>query len=373
MTTTGPFNTPFTFTPIYKEKLWGGQSLSTALSKDIPENRCIGESWELSGYGSDISQAVLPEGTTISIQDLLENNARELLGVRLPSPLFPLLFKFIDANDNLSVQVHPSDVQAKKQGWGKCGKTECWYIVDAKPAGEIIVGFKKDITREAVKAAIQNNTLDTLLNRIPIAAGDVLFIPAGTVHAILDGTLLYEVQQTSDTTFRFHDWGRVDNNGNPRQLHIAESLDVCDTAYHEQHKIPAVTVQNQDGIMHSFRAACRYFALEEYVLSSGADFFLPSKQSFSVISILEGSLSFTAKQRTFSKGQTVFIPANICHQPIHIQAHSETRFLLSSIPGLATEVVEYLRNAGIPDETILLLGGHGEHNDLTPLLQTLTM
>ncbi len=368
MTTAGPFNTPFTFTPIFKEKLWGGQSLRTALSKDIPEKKCVGESWELSGYGSDISHAVLGEGTTVSIQDLLEHNARELLGTRFPSPLFPLLFKFIDANDNLSVQVHPSDVQAKKQGWGKCGKTECWYIVDAKPAQEIIVGFKKNITREAVEAAIQSNTLDTLLNRIPIAEGDVLFIPAGTVHAILDGTLLYEVQQTSDTTFRFHDWGRVDNDGNPRQLHIAESLDVCDTAYHEQHKIPAITVQDQNGIIHSFRAVCRYFALEEYVLSSEADFFLPIKQSFSVISILEGSLSFAAEHSTFTKGQTIFTPANLCHQPIHVQALSDTRFLLSSIPDLATEVIEYLRNGGIPDETILLLGGHGAHNDLKPLL-----
>lgn len=381
MTPDRPSSEPIIFQPIFKEKLWGGQKLKTALSKEIPENTAIGESWELSGYGSELSIAVAEDLHNVTIQQILENNPKEFLGDIHFTSFFPLLYKFIDANANLSVQVHPNDTQARENGWGTFGKTECWYIIEAKANARIVVGFKNGVTLDNVELGIKNNTLDTILNSIPITKGDVLFIPAGTVHAILDGTLLYEVQETSDITFRLYDWGRVDETGKPRQLHIAESLKVLDTSYHDRHKITPVLIENTDGIHHFFRAACKYFALEEYFFENYAKVSLPPKKSFTVISVLEGSISLNvdttsihavsihaASIHAVSKGQTMLIPAVCCNKAIDAEGEINTRFILSTVPDLKKEVVDTLRNFGISDEAIALLGGDPAKNDISPLL-----
>ena len=281
---------PIKFKPIFKEKIWGGQKLKTILSKEIPEDTKVGESWELSGYGSDLSTTFDKVSGNITLQQLVNSNPEKFLG-KVTGACFPLLYKFIDASAELSVQVHPDDTQAIKNGWGNNGKTECWYIVNAKPNGEIILGFKEGVSLEDVKSCINDNTFDTILNRVPISRGDVLFCPAGTVHAILDGTLLYEIQETSDTTFRFYDWGRVDKAGKPRDLHIDESLKVVDTTYHNQHKIVPVAVPNDKDVHHLFRAVCRYFALEEYYFISNMKLFLPPKTSFTVVTVINGTIS----------------------------------------------------------------------------------
>ncbi len=361
---------PLTFTPLYKTKLWGGQNLKKVLSKDIPENSPVGESWELSGYGSDASQCITPGFDTFSLQRLFKHYPNELAGAILSTPFFPLLFKFIDAQKNLSVQVHPDDTQACTHGWGDFGKTECWYVVDAKPPAEIIIGFKNGVTKADIIHCIEDNSLGSLLNRTPITKGDVLFIPAGTVHAILGGTLLFEVQETSDTTFRLYDWGRVDSSGTPRELHINEALHVLDTSYHTQHKITPVIAENSGGVSHTFRAVCRYFALEEYTLEPNAAVILPEKNSFAVISVLNGTFSCSAANDTasFSQGQTVLIPAACFTDPIRIIAREHTGFLLTTVPDLRSEVIDYLRKSGATDATIQALGGHPSHNDLLPLM-----
>lgn len=361
---------PIKFEPIFKEKIWGGRKLKTILSKDIPENADIGESWELSGYGSDLSTTSDKALGTITLQQLLDSAPEKILGYGTGS-YFPLLFKFIDAHTELSVQVHPDDSAALKNGWGTNGKTECWYIVDAKPKGEIILGFKEGVSIEDVQSTINGNTFDTILNRIPISKGDVLFCPAGTVHAILDGTLLYEIQETSDTTFRFYDWGRVDKTGKPRQLHIEESLMVVDTTYHDQHKIPPLAVPNSSDIHHLFRVACKYFVLEEYFFINGTKMTLPQKTSFSVITVIRGSISLYGKNtdlRTVSKGETVLVPAVLCNKAITVEGEKSTRFLISTVPDLKTEVIDYLREREIKDEKIALLGGFSARNDIIPLL-----
>ena len=362
---------PLLFTPLYKEKLWGGRNLKTTLHKEIPPDSPIGESWELSGYGADTSQCITNGFDTRSLQQLLEQFTTDLTGTIPPTPFFPLLFKFIDAHDRLSVQVHPGDEQARANGWGDFGKTECWYIAGAKPQGEIIVGFKDGVTLDDVRCGIRDNTLEQILNRIPIAPGDVLFIPAGTVHAILGGTLLYEVQETSDTTFRLYDWGRVDRNGNARDLHIEESLQVLDTSYHVQHKIPSVPADTVEGARHFFRAACRYFALEEYLFTADADIALPPKKSFAVISVLNGSPTVVTNgdKSRIAPGDTILIPAVCAKKSFRIEAAAETRFLLTTVPDLKTEVVDYLRNLGIPTDDIQSLGGSETHNDIIPFLE----
>lgn len=371
MTSVRSFSEPIIFKPIFKEKLWGGQKLKTALLKEIPENSSIGESWELSGYAPDLSIATSKNFNNLTIQQLLKENPKKLLGDIHASEFFPLLFKFIDANERLSVQVHPNDMQAQQYGWGNFGKTECWYITEVRTDREIIVGFKDGVTLNDVESGIKDNTLDTLLNRITITKGDILFNPAGTVHAILEGTLLYEIQETSDTTFRLYDWGRVDKTGKSRQLHIAESLKVLDTSYHDCHKIPPVLVRNANGVHHFFRVACRYFTLEEYFFEKSTHITLPPKKSFSVLSVLDESFSLQINNNsiyTFSKGQTVLIPGECYRENITVEGESHCRFLLTSVPDLKTEVVDYLRKAGISDEVITLLGGNPASNDIMGLL-----
>lgn len=362
---------PIKFKPIFKEKIWGGQKLKTVLSKDIPKDAAIGESWELSGYGSDLSTIFDKDLGTITIQQLLESNQKKVLGNTSISPHFPLLYKFIDASSKLSVQAHPDDSQARENKWGNNGKTECWYINDVKTNGEIILGFKEGVTINDVETCINNNTLDTILNRVPISKGDVLFCPAGTVHSILEDTILYEIQETSDATFRLYDWGRVDKTGKPRQLHIEESLKVIDTSYHTRYKIPPVSVQDNNGIEHLFRVACKYFALEEYIFENHAKIILPPKTSFTVITVIEGSISiygYNTDTYTTYKGETLFIPAGFCKKSVTAESENSARFLLSTVPDLKEEVVNHLRKTGISDEDIAMLGGAPARNDIIPLL-----
>lgn len=355
------------FPPIYKEKIWGGQQLKTSLKKNIPENKCIGESWELSGYGSDISFLLSKTGTKITLQDLIDSDSQALLGVSGNTESFPLLFKFIDALDKLSIQVHPNDNQARQNGWGILGKTECWYIVEAKPDARIIVGFKPGVTKDNIIFGIKNNTLDSILNYIPIQKGDLLFIPAGTVHAILDGTLIYEVQQASDTTFRMYDWARLDIYGKSRDLHIKESLAVVNTIFHNRHKIEPLLVSNNNGIYHYFRVVCDYFALEEFYFEVYGEIKMPVKQSFVVITVIDGKINLQLNNGVtsqFSKGQTILLPSNLCSQSGIINGCADTRFLLSSVPDIHCEVTDFLRSKGVADEKIYDLGGNVEVNVL---------
>ncbi|MBD3315965.1 MAG: mannose-6-phosphate isomerase [Chitinivibrionales bacterium] len=361
-------DTPLLFEPIYKEKIWGGRNLSTSLSKELPPEILVGESWELTGFDTDWSvvQGGKHAGTTL--QRLVEMFGPELLG-RIPfRDALPLLYKFIDANDKLSVQVHPDDYQARANSWGNFGKTECWYIVEAKPEARIIVGFKEGVKLSDVEKGIKDDSLGELLNTIPVSRGDMLFVPAGTVHAIMDGTLIYEVQESSDTTFRLYDWGRTDKAGVSRRLHITESLEVLDTEYHDRHKILPLTVDTPRGNRRSFRVACKYFVVEEYRLDVGGCEELPPKQSFQVITVLDRpvELVWTGGTMKVGTGRTVFIPAAL--REISIKADGGASFLASSVPDLRSEVIEPLRSRGVSDDSIASLGGNPTKNHLLPLL-----
>jgi mannose-6-phosphate isomerase len=303
---------PLLSKPIYKQKVWGGRTLSERLGKPIAPGSVIGESWELSGYGDDTSTVADGPLAGRSIAELVSSHADELLGggVAVDGTL-PLLYKFIDAHDNLSVQVHPDDRQAVAHGWGHRGKTECWYIVHADPGAQIIVGLRDGVTLAEVERGIAHNTLGPLLNCIPIAAGDCLFIPAGTVHAILKGTLVYEVQETSDITLRLYDWGRLEN-GKPRALHVKESLMVIDTSARGPHKVvPAERAADTPGVRRRLRASCSYFTLEDYLFDNAAEVRVPSRGSFQVATVVHGEahLRCSTGDRAVRLGDTVLIPA----------------------------------------------------------------
>ncbi len=227
----GLFPSPLRFEPIFKEKIWGGSALREKLNKAAPAGRPIGESWEVSGWGDSQTVVSAGEYMGLTLGELFALSPSDLVGKRAGAAeskgSFPLLFKFIDANENLSIQVHPNREQARSRGWGKRGKTEAWYVVDAAPTAKIAIGFNRnDVTREEVAEAADAGRLESLLNFVPARRGDTFFIPAGTVHAILDGILIYEVQEESNTTLRLYDWNRKCPAGNLRELHITDALDI---------------------------------------------------------------------------------------------------------------------------------------------------
>ncbi len=359
---------PVVFEPILKEKIWGGDNLSRKLQKKLPAGTRIGESWEISGYGNDLSVAISQPVEGLVMSDLLRIYGEAILGSSKEYSYFPLLFKFIDAQDKLSVQVHPDDEQAASLGLGSYGKSECWYVVDAEPDAHIIAGFRPGVSTADIQQAIETKQLESLLNYTPVKKGDVIFIPAGTVHAILGGILIYEVQETSDITFRLYDWDRLDENGERRNLHIQESLQVLDTSCHEHCKIAPVACADFEHGFHAFRAVCRYFALEEYKVSSQSHLSLPEKTSFQVITVLSGDtiVETQAGTREIKMGETVLLPAQ-CND-VRIDAKSESHFLVTTIPDISREVIQPLRALGVSDERICGLGGHGSKNNILKLL-----
>lgn len=216
---------PLKFTPILKEKIWGGNKIETCLKHSHMPN--CGESWEISGIVND--ESVVSNGF------LAENNLNELMEIYLTDMVgeknyekyglgFPLLIKFIDAQDNLSVQVHPDDTLAQEK-YGQNGKTEMWHVIQADEGAGLYIGFNQKVTEQQYVSAVENGTLELLLKFYPVKAGDTFMIPAGTVHAISKGVLLAEIQQPSDITFRIFDWNRVDENGKGRELHTEEALE----------------------------------------------------------------------------------------------------------------------------------------------------
>ncbi|MDD2286153.1 MAG: class I mannose-6-phosphate isomerase, partial [Paludibacter sp.] len=247
---------PLKFTPILKDKIWGGSTLKKLFNKPSETDK-LGESWELSGYNGDISVASNGFLAGKSLGELIENYKGDLVGSQVYDRFgrtFPLLFKLIDANDNLSIQVHPGDEVALERH-NSFGKTEMWYVIDAEPEGELIIGFKKDCTKEAYLKALEDGNLGDLLQCVKVAKGDVLFIPAGLVHAIGKGVVLAEIQQTSDITYRIYDYNRLDENGKERDLHTEDVLDVIDFTASSDPKTPYTRSINELATLVS----CEYF------------------------------------------------------------------------------------------------------------------
>ncbi len=219
---------PLRFTPIFRRYLWGGRRLETRLFKSLPPGDDYAESWEVVDHGQDQSvvRAGPLAGTTL--RRLVQQHGPDLLGRHQPLEQFPLLFKFLDAHRNLSVQVHPNDRQAARQTPPDLGKTEAWVILHAEPGSTIYAGLKRGFDRAAFAREVDRGTTELCLHSFQPRVGDCLFIPAGTVHALGAGLVVAEIQQASDTTFRIFDWNRVGADGQPRQLHIEQALDVID-------------------------------------------------------------------------------------------------------------------------------------------------
>jgi len=215
---------PLKFGPIYKQRIWGGRKLAEVFGKDLPPGQKIGESWELADLPEDKSVIANGELAGRTLRSAIEQYPKEIMGDTSFAGPFPLLVKLLDCQDILSVQVHPDPQTCRRMGAGE-PKTECWYIIAAEPGAVIYKGVKKGVTKERFAEAIGKGTVADTLAKVPVAAGECHFLPAGTAHAIGPGLLIAEIQTPSDTTYRVFDWNRLDDAGHARELHIEQALE----------------------------------------------------------------------------------------------------------------------------------------------------
>jgi mannose-6-phosphate isomerase len=324
------------------ETIWGGRRLERDEWKQLPPGDvAIGEAWETEI--STIAQNAPYTGKTLGA--LVQEYGEALLGAQVIAVFgkrFPLLAKFIDANARLSVQVHPDDRYAALHEGGKLGKTEFWYILDAAPGSSIIHGFKARTSRAEVQRAIESVTLENLLEEVPVAAGDVIFVPAGTVHAIGGGVLLYELQEYADITYRMYDYGRLTADGTPRELHVQQSLDVAHYDRSPRVKVRPVSLPAGAGYTDRCLVACRYFVSREIVLQGDG---VPygymkdrTRNSCLILTSLGASLRVRygeAFQRSeaLARGQTMVLPAALGEYSIE----GEGSFMFSYVPEVDDE------------------------------------
>lgn len=300
---------PLKFKTIFKDKIWGGHKIKTYLGKDFSSLPNCGETWEISGVKSDVS--VIENGplTGTSLSDLLEEHKENLVGKAVYQRFgneFPLLVKFIDANEDLSIQVHPDDTLAKERH-NSFGKTEMWYVIQADEGAKLISGFNQKVDRELYLEKFNAGKLTDILNEEEVADGDVFFLPAGRVHTIGKGLLIAEIQQTSDITYRIYDFDRVDDKGNKRELHVEEALDAIDYNYYDNYKTSYKPTENEVIKV----AECPYFTTNVLDFTKNTTRDYNSLDSFVIHVCLEGSyiLNYGIEELPVNMGDCILIPA----------------------------------------------------------------
>ncbi len=297
------------FAPILRRLIWGGRRLGTLLHKPIGNESDYAESWEISDYRDAVS--IVSEGPLAgaSLRELVHHRSGELMGPELAGrDQFPLLVKFIDAHDVLSVQVHPDDEKGKRLA-GDNGKTETWVIVDAEPGSLIYAGLKSGVTREQFREAVASGRVEPLLHRFEPKPGDCIMIEAGTVHAIGAGVLLAEIQQMSDATFRIDDWGRTGPDGKPRELHIEQAMESIDFNRGPVNPLTPVAEPTAEGNVRERLSRCPYFELERWTLTQPCSLGLHDR--FTIVMGLGGSclLRGPGRETSLAFGETLLLPA----------------------------------------------------------------
>jgi len=305
---------PMKFRPVLKDKIWGGNKLKTALDIDFAPLPNCGEAWVVSGV--EDNPTIVANGFLQGneLNELVEIYMGDLTGDDIYNRFgneFPILVKFIDAADYLSIQVHPDDELAEKRGLGN-GKSEMWYIIDADKDAELITGFRNDTPMDTYISYVKDNRLPELLNKEKVSAGDVFYLPAGRVHALGPGILLAEIQQTSDTTYRIYDWNRKDASGKSRQLHITEALEAIDFKSHDDYK--SIYRERKNGSANLVTSP--YFTTNLISLDKALAKNYEEIDSFVIYICVEGQITLVhdgseEKQVSLSKGEAVLIPAVI--------------------------------------------------------------
>ncbi len=300
---------PLRFQPVFKRYLWGGRRLGTVLKKPIGPEEDYAESWEISDHPS--GQSIVAEGPLkgTSLRQLMESRQEELIGRGFHFERFPLLFKFLDCQRVLSVQVHPDDAQGAKLSPPDLGKTEAWIVLDATPGAVVYAGMKRGFDRDALAREVSRGTTELCLHKFEPQAGDCIFIPAGTVHALGAGLLVAEIMQASDTTFRLYDWNRVGPDGKPRPLHVQQSLATID--YTAGPIDPVRPQPLRVGVERL--VACDKFVLDRWKYDETREFSLTTDGRFRLLAVIAGSIVVAGDpaSRPLVAGETMLIPASL--------------------------------------------------------------
>lgn len=309
---------PIYFQPVYKSYIWGGKNIAASFHRtDVPEK--VAESWEVSDRQDGMSVVANGPLKGLTLHQLVNELGEALIGKGRHFSSFPLLIKLIDAHENLSIQVHPDDEKAKLLG--SEAKTEMWYVLDTKEGAAVYSGLKPHIDRAAFERMIKEERVLDALEKIPVARGDVISIPGGRVHAILAGCLLLEVQQNSNTTYRIYDWDRVDSAGQPRPLHLKESLQVIDWHNRSHAKAAPQLLQNKEGLHTWELLKTPYFEMQK-IETAKTWKAIPSEKTFQVFFLLEGKATLTCDggKEEMQPGRTFLVPAACKH--VAIEPHS---------------------------------------------------
>jgi mannose-6-phosphate isomerase len=326
--------------PVLVERIWGGRRLADILGKTLPPDTRIGESWELADHPSGRSRVADGPLAGQTLREVLERHGPAVVGrtaaARVWAARFGLLIKFIDASDRLSVQVHPDDAYASAHAPGESGKTECWVVVHAEPGAWLINGLKPGTTRDRFADALKKGRIEELLATRPVKAGDFIWVPAGTVHAIGPGIVLAEVQQNSDLTYRVYDWGRVGLDGKPRQTHLREALECIRFA---GDPVPAGgrgKTSDETGLVIDHLVDSAAFSLSRIILDRrpwAAD----TRGSCAVLVVLAGRarLATGEGQTAIRAGDTILVPADA--KEYALEQPERLTVLVAAPPGKAPQ------------------------------------
>ena len=321
---------PLTFKTIFKDKIWGGQKIKTVLGKDFGSLPNCGETWEVSGVEGNLSVVAEGELAGKNLKELLQKHQEALVGEKVYQrfgDVFPLLIKFIDANDDLSIQVHPNDALAQERH-NSFGKTEMWYIIQADEGAKLISGFNQPMIKEKYQKVFEEGNLMDVLNKEDVHANDVFFLPAGRVHTIGKGLLLTEIQQTSDITYRIYDFDRQDAEGNTRELHVDQALDAIDYQQYDDYKTRYEPNTNEPVSLVN----CPYFETLQLHYTHNTKRSFESRDSFTIYIGLEGAVDILCNGQYYpmKKGDVYLIPASISH--VELETTSGFKLLESYVP-----------------------------------------
>lgn len=327
---TKKFLYPLKFDTIFKDKIWGGEKINTILGKDFSPLPNCGETWEISGVPDNLSKVSEGPLKGWTLPELIEEFKEELVGKKVFEQYgteFPLLVKFIDAAQDLSIQVHPNDKLAKARH-NSLGKSEMWYIFQADEGAKLISGFNKDTNQQEYLEYLESGRLTDILNEEEVNAGDCFYLPAGRVHTIGKGLLLAEIQQSSDVTYRIYDFDRTDDQGNKRELHTEQALDALDYKHYSEYKTPYKKALNEAVPL----VKSQYFQTNLLEFTTGIIREHYRKDSFVIYTCVQGEAQIECMGQTtkISMGNAVLIPQKA--PEIHLRTNSGFKMLETFMP-----------------------------------------
>ena len=317
-------NKPFLLRPSGKDYLWGGRRLNDEFEKQIDLSP-LAETWECSTHSDGPSYVIGGSFDGATLETVITDHP-DYLGIRHKgAKTLPILIKFIDAKENLSVQVHPSDTFANEQENGQLGKTEMWYVLDAQKDAKLVYGLRRDSSSEELQKAIANGTIMKLLQKVPVKKGDLFFIEAGTIHAICAGTLVAEIQENSNLTYRLYDYDRTGIDGKKRELHIEKALQVANLKSSTEPKQPLRVLRYRKGMASELLCRCKYFEVYRMIINTERRqivHYRADEISFRVLLCVNGCgiIRFENEEIIFYKGDCIFVPADSVTLSIHGQA-----------------------------------------------------